>query len=166
MSEPTDVLTAPAPFTVGPGAGPGFILPTRGNGTVKLDAGASAGTVSVLELTMEPGEGPALHRHTREHELWYVLEGEFRFQLGEEIVHQPAGGAAFGPIGVPHTFQNLGPSTGRLLVVTGRAGIEEFFLTYDRLADGPYDASALAEAARVAGVDFIGPPLAVSAPIG
>ena len=154
----------PRPFTVGPGGGQPFALPTRGTGTVKLGTPESGGTLSVLELVMESGEGPGLHVHTREHEIWYVLEGEFRFLLGDDLVHQPTGGLAFGPRGIPHTFQNISAGTGRLLVITGPSGVEEFFLEYDRRATGPYDAEALEAAARVGGLDFFGPPLRVSAP--
>jgi len=151
-------------LTVGPGAGQPFALPTRGSGTVKLGTSHSGGTLSVFELVLEPGEGPGLHVHSREHELWYVLEGEFRFLLDDALVHMPAGGLAFGPSGTPHTFQNIGAGTGRLLVITGPSGLEEFFLEYDRQATGPYDAAALQAAARAGGLDFVGPPLSVSAP--
>jgi hypothetical protein len=64
---------------------------------------------------------------------------------------------------MPHTFQNISAGTGRLLVITGPSGLEDFFLAYDRRATGPYDSTALEEAARVAGLDFVGPPLALSA---
>lgn len=154
----------PASFALGPGAGSPFALPTRGHGTVKLDTCGSAGTLTVLELVMESGQGPGLHVHSREHELWYVLEGEFRFLLGDSLVHEPAGGLAFGPRGTPHAFQNIGAGTGRLLVITGPSGLEEFFLEYDRRATGPYDPTVLEEAARVGGVEFVGPPLALSEP--
>ena len=165
MTRPEAATTeGPASFALRPGGGSPFILPTRGHGTVKLDTPGSAGTVTVLELVMEAGEGPGLHVHGREHELWYVLEGEFRFLLGDSLVHQPTGGLAFGPRGTPHTFQNIGTETGRLLAITGPAGVEEFFLEYDRRASGPYDPAALEEAARVAGIEFVGPPLAQSDP--
>jgi mannose-6-phosphate isomerase-like protein (cupin superfamily) len=154
----------PVPMTLGPDEGRRIILPTRGHGIVKLGAADTAGMLSAFELSFESGEGPGAHVHTREHELWYVLEGEFRFQLGESLVHQPAGGLAFGPRGTPHTFQNVGDGVGRLLVITGPAGLEDFFLAYDRLARGPYEVEALAEAARLGGLEFVGPPLAVSAP--
>jgi mannose-6-phosphate isomerase-like protein (cupin superfamily) len=154
----------PAPSTVGPGEGRPIILPTRGHGTVKLGTSDSGGTLSAFELLMEPGEGPGVHVHSREHELWYVLEGEFRFLLGDALVHVPTGGLAFGPRGMPHTFQNIGAGTGRLLVITGPSGLEEFFLRYDQQASGPYDASALEAAAQVGGLAFVGPPLGLSAP--
>ncbi|HTF52696.1 MAG TPA: cupin domain-containing protein [Pseudonocardia sp.] len=154
----------PAPFTLGPSGGRRFALPTRGSGTVKLGAAGSDGTVSAFELVMESGEGPGLHVHSREHELWYVLEGEFRFLLGDALVHQPTGGLAFGPRGIPHTFQNIGAGTGRLLVITSPSGLEEFFLEYDRRASGPYDAEALQAAARVGELNFVGPPLKIATP--
>jgi mannose-6-phosphate isomerase-like protein (cupin superfamily) len=149
-------------ITVGPAEGTPFILPTKGHGVVKLDAAATDGALSAFELVLEPGEGPGKHVHSREHELWYVLEGEFRFLLGEQLVHQPTGGLAFGPRGLSHTFQNVGSTQGRLLVITARAGLESFFLAYDRLASGPYDMDALAAAAAAGGIEFTGPPLSAT----
>ncbi|MFC0542212.1 cupin domain-containing protein [Kutzneria chonburiensis] len=145
--------------TVGAAEGTPIILPARGYGLVKLGAADTAGSLSAFELVFEPGEGPGEHVHTRDHELWYVLDGDFRFLLGQELVHQSTGGLAFGPRGTPHTFQNIGDTPGRLLVITAPAGLEGFFLEYDRRADGPYDMDALAAAAEVGGLDFVGPPL-------
>ncbi len=153
-------------LTVEPGGGQPFRLPTRAFGTVKLDATDTGGTLSAFELTMESGQGPGLHVHSREHELWYVLEGEFRFLLGDAMVNQMAGGLAFGPSGTPHTFQNIGAGTGRLLVITGPSGLEDFFREYDRRATGPFDPEALEAAAQAGGIEFVGPPLAISAPPG
>jgi hypothetical protein len=51
-----------------------------------------------------------------------------------------------------------------LLVITGPSGLEDFFLEYDRRANGPHDPTALDAAARVGGLDFVGPPLALSDP--
>ena len=157
-------MTGPPPTTVGPAEGTSFILPTRGHGLVKLGAADSGGVLSAFELVLEAGEGPGEHVHTREHELWYVLDGEFRFLLGDTLIHQATGGLAFGPRGTPHTFRNVGTAPGRLLVVTGPAGLEDFFLHYDRHADGPYDERALASAARAGGLDFTGPPLSADEP--
>ena len=152
-------MTEPPPTTVGPTEGTPIILPTRGHGLIKLGSADSGGVLSAFELVFEPGEGPAEHVHSREHELWYVLDGEFRFLLGDALIHQPTGGLAFGPRGTPHTFQNVGTTPGRLLVITGPAGLEDFLLDYDRRASGSYDADALAAAAQAGGLDFTGPPL-------
>jgi mannose-6-phosphate isomerase-like protein (cupin superfamily) len=153
-------IAAPPPLAVGPGDGRPFILPTRGQGMIMLGTADTGGMLSVFEVALEPGEGPGVHVHGREHEVWYVLEGEFRFLLGDTLVEQQAGGLAFGPIGTPHTFQNVGTGIGRLLVVTGPSGLEDFFLTYDREASGHGDAGALRTAACAAGLTLVGPPLA------
>ena len=90
MTRREETLTeGPAALTVGPGGGQPFALPTRGWGSVKIATTASGGTLSVFELVIESGEGPGVLVHSREHELWYVLEGEFRFLLGDALVHQP-----------------------------------------------------------------------------
>ena len=75
------------------------------------------------------------------------------------------GGLAFGPRDVPHTFQNVGDTPGRLLVVSAPAGMEEFFQNYTHLLPDRADQAALAELSHAVGVSFVGPPLAVSDPL-
>ena len=55
----------------------------------------SGGALLALENVIAPGDGPPLHRHEREDEAWYVIEGDLSFQLGEEIAAAP--GARFAP---------------------------------------------------------------------
>ncbi len=57
------------------------------------------------------GEGPVLHVHPYD-EVFVILEGRARFHVGDEVVEAEAGDVVFGPRGVPHRFENLGP--GRL----------------------------------------------------
>ena len=78
-------------------------------------------------MIIGPKQGPALHTHHRDDELWVVLEGDFRFKTGGAILPASTGGMAFGPRGTPHAFQNLGDVPGRLLVVTTPSGLEGFF---------------------------------------
>jgi mannose-6-phosphate isomerase-like protein (cupin superfamily) len=49
-----------------------------------------------------------LHVHHEDDEAWYVLEGALAFQLGDQVVEVEAGGAAFAPRGVAHTYQRNG----------------------------------------------------------
>jgi quercetin dioxygenase-like cupin family protein len=65
------------------------------------------GSLTVLELVIGPKQGPALHTHLREDELWYVLDGDFRFKTGGAMFRVSTGGMAFGPRGTPHAFQAL-----------------------------------------------------------
>lgn len=157
--------TTQAPFAVLPGEGRPLRTATGGSVTVKADTGDTAGALTVLEFVTGPKDGPALHTHVREDELWWVLEGEYRFRLGDDVVGVPQGGMAFGPRGLPHSFQNVGDTPGRLLVVTTPSGLERFFARFAELPPGSIDPDALAEIGRANGIQVVGPPLAVSDPL-
>jgi hypothetical protein len=46
-----------------------------------------------------------LHSHTREDEVWFVLEGEIAFTLGEETIIAGPGTFVYIPRDTPHTFR-------------------------------------------------------------
>ena len=80
---------------------------------------------------MQPGTpGPVPHRHSREDELWYILEGQLEFRIGERgertLVAGP-GETVFGPRGIPHTFRAVGTIPARYVFVVAPAGLEKFF---------------------------------------
>jgi len=76
---------------------------------------ALGGPVTVLAYgTDTPGAGPRLHVHPYD-ETFIVLEGRARFFVGETVIDAAAGEIVFGPAGIPHRFENLGP--GRLQTV-------------------------------------------------
>jgi uncharacterized cupin superfamily protein len=104
-----------------------------------------------------------VHAHLREDKLWYVLDGEFRFKAGDEILRVSTGGMAFGPRGLPHAFQNIGDSLGRLLVVTTPSGLERFFAQTDQL-QRPVDPEQIAAIGLVNWMEFSAPPLGISDP--
>ena len=60
------------------------------------------------------GAGPRLHVHPYD-ETFIVTEGRARFFVGETTLDAAAGDVVFGPAGVPHRFENLGP--GRLQTI-------------------------------------------------
>lgn len=133
--------------------------------TVKADTSDTNGSLTVLEFSVEPKEGPGLHTHLREDELWYVIEGDFRFKAGDAILRASAGGMAFGPRGTPHCFQNIGDAPGRLLVITTPSGLERFFEQLAELMPGPVGAEQFAAIGRANWIDFVGPPLGVTDPL-
>ncbi len=45
-----------------------------------------------------------LHAHTQEDEVWYVLEGEIAFTVGERAQVGGPGTFVYSPRGTPHTF--------------------------------------------------------------
>ncbi|MFL5911689.1 MAG: cupin domain-containing protein [Gaiellaceae bacterium] len=123
----------------------------------------TGGALAAMDVTVSPGEGPPLHVHTREDEFAYVIEGEFRWKLGDELRDAPAGSFVFIPRGLAHCFQNVGAQPGRQLVMFSPSGMEGFF---DRLSDSTeLDLEAFTAAAGAHGMEVVGPPLAQSDPL-
>ena len=76
------------------------------------------GAFSMVEWAPEPGApGSSVHIHRTTEEAFYVLEGTFEFQLGEETVEASAGAFVFAPKGTKHAFWNQGPTLAKMLVM-------------------------------------------------
>ena len=86
-----------------------------------------------------------LHRHTREDEYSFVLEGSVGALLGDEVVIGKPGDLIFKPRGQWHTFWNAGDTPARILEIISPAGFEDFFAELDGLGgalQAPPDALA------------------------
>ena len=93
-----------------------------GQSTFKVLSEQTGGAYARLEQQVPPGQGPPLHVHRHETEIFYVLEGLFEITLGDRTVEAPPGALAVGPRDIPHTFRNVGPTPSKLLltVIPGR----------------------------------------------
>ncbi|RJO68463.1 cupin domain-containing protein [Nocardia panacis] len=103
-----------------------------------LDAPATGGSVSTLEVTMGRGaDGAVPHYHTKSDELFYVAEGELQVMAGDRIVTVGAGGAVSVPRFMPHAFGAAPESSARILIAL-MPGVERFayFRVLERLAAG------------------------------
>ena len=91
--------------------------------------GAEAGErFSLVEHPLSPRALAApLHRHNREDEYSYVLEGRLGALLGDEVVIGEPGDLVFKPRGQWHTFWNAGDAPARILEIISPAGFERFF---------------------------------------
>jgi quercetin dioxygenase-like cupin family protein len=86
----------------------------------------SSGAFSLFEATLVPGTEPPPHVHSREDELFYVLEGEFDVYVGEEVFNGKTGECIFLPRFKPHAFIIRSPQL-RLLILFAPGGLEEAF---------------------------------------
>jgi len=121
------------------------------------------GTLTAFENLVASGEGPPLHTHANEDEAIYILDGDVRFKLGDEIQTGAAGSYVFIPRGTPHAWQNVGGGPARMLFHFTPSGMERFFDVFAALeAPGP---SAFATVCAEVGMDVVGPPLAQSDPV-
>jgi mannose-6-phosphate isomerase-like protein (cupin superfamily) len=83
---------------------------------------------SLVEHPMSPRALAApLHRHTREDEYSYVLEGRMGALLGDEVLEAGPGDLVFKPRDQWHTFWNAGDESCRILEIIAPAGFEQFF---------------------------------------
>jgi mannose-6-phosphate isomerase-like protein (cupin superfamily) len=107
-----------------------------------------------------------LHAHSREAEVWYVLEGEITFYIGDEVKTVGAGSFAYIPVNVPHTFQ-VRSNTARWFGIGTPAGLDEWFfetgipaqtLTLPPPPDGLPDVDAIVASLKAYGTDTLGPP--------
>jgi quercetin dioxygenase-like cupin family protein len=125
--------------------------------------------ISVLEHAARRGDSPPLHVHVNEDEIFHILDGDFRFQIGNEERTGQAGDTVLAPKGVPHTYR-VESNNGRWLTVTAHHQFEEFVRAMSRKAEtkelppsgGPpsRDAiEALTAMAKSFGIDIVGPPL-------
>jgi quercetin dioxygenase-like cupin family protein len=88
----------------------------------------SGGSFSLVEHPIPPRTLVApLHRHEREDEYSYVLEGRMGAQLGDDVVYAEAGDLVFKPRNQWHTFWNAGDAPCRILEIISPAGFEHFF---------------------------------------
>jgi quercetin dioxygenase-like cupin family protein len=93
-----------------------------------IDGVESGGGFALVEHPMEPRALAApMHRHTREDEYSFVLEGRVGAILGGEVVYAEAGDLLFKPRGQWHTFWNATDRPARLLEIISPAGFETFF---------------------------------------
>ena len=152
-------------FSVQPGEGALLETPIGDSVCVKTSTRNTQGSLTVLEFVISPMNGPALHTHVREDEVWYVLEGDYRFKVGDAMFRVSEGGMAFGPRGAPHGFQNIGDTPGRLLVIATPSGVERFFEQCAELLPGPLDTEALAAVTDANWAKLAGQPLGVSDPL-
>ena len=99
-----------------------------------VDGTESGGGFSLVEHPMEPRALAApMHRHSREDEYSFVLEGRVGADLGGEIVYGEVGDLIFKPKGQWHTFWNAGDVPARILEIITPAGLEEMFAKFGAL---------------------------------
>lgn len=128
--------------------------------TTKVSTQDSGGNLYVFEHADMGKGGPPRHVHFHQDEWFYVLKGEFAFQIGEEAFRLTAGHSVFAPRLVPHAWACV-RDPGTLLTLVSPAGTFETFLretTRHRQLPLP-DEVARAFAAH--DMEVVGPPLPV-----
>ena len=112
-------------------------------------AADTQGKLSIVEHPIPPRTLAApLHRHEREDEYSYVLEGTMGVLLGTEAAVAGPGTLVFKPRGQWHTFWNAGAGACRVLEIIAPGGFEEMFAEMGADPDAMTGESAAALDAR------------------
>ncbi|TWT92676.1 cupin domain-containing protein [Stieleria varia] len=128
--------------------------------TIKATAADTNGVCTILETVVPAGAGPPCHRHHRESETFYVIDGDFVFAIGDDTVHAGPGSFLIAPPGIAHQFRNTSDRPGKLLITCHPAGFEDFVLEFAKIpVDAPPDPIAMAAIGEKFGIDFLPPML-------
>ena len=120
---------------------------------------AADGGLLVLENTFHARGGPPRHLHPGQDEWFYILEGEFVIEVGDQRHTLRPGDSVLGPRRVPHVWAFAGDAPGRILVAFTPAGrMEAFFREVTKAGAMPPQDPALW---RKHGMELRGPSLPV-----
>lgn len=141
--------------------------------SLRLASAENSGAISIIEHRMPFGLAPPLHVHKNEDEIFHIMEGTMRFEIGGMTKLAHAGDVICAPKGVAHSF--VVESTGGAHCLTIVRGTD--FETMVQQAATPAhpseeprlvaptakDVENLANACARNGIEIIGPPLAMAA---
>jgi len=75
---------------------------------VKISGSDTDGDLAIFEQTsVSQGKGTPLHLHHSQDEIFYVLEGAYYFQVGEQKFNFKTGDSIFLPRKVPHAWTQV-----------------------------------------------------------
>jgi mannose-6-phosphate isomerase-like protein (cupin superfamily) len=143
-----------------PANGPRKVGPTDGKSIDMQSFGVrfmawsedTGGGFSLVEHPIPPRALVApLHKHSREDEYSYVLEGRMGAQLGDDVVYADTGDLVFKPRAQWHTFWNAGDQPCRILEIISPGGFEHCF---DEMGSPDFDPQQLEELAAGYGLEL------------
>ena len=105
---------------------------------VKISGKDTDGGLAIFQQTsLSQGRGTPLHIHPFQDEIFYVVEGAYYFQVGDDKFNLTTGENIFLPRNVPHAWTQVSEK-GKMNVTFQPAGkLEEFFVTLSNLDHEP-----------------------------
>lgn len=146
------------PSIVQPGEGKHLRIFAGVEFRVKVSSEDSGGEFTLMDATNPAGTYLPPHIHRREDETFYILEGEFQFDVDGAILRAGPGATVFAPRGIPHAFKVTSSTPGRVLVMTTPGGIERCMEELSALPSNPPEMARVFEVAGRHGIEFLPPP--------
>jgi len=101
---------------------------TLNNLDLKLGGEDTDGALAVFEQTgFTPNGGPPLHIHPNQDEWFFIIEGEYLFQVGEDKHTMKVGDLIFLPRNVPHAFVQITEKAKTIVSYLPAGKMEDFF---------------------------------------
>ena len=154
---------AKKPFKVAAGKGrfgESFLYKGKHPNDIKISGKDTNDQVAMFEYIGYEKIGPSLHVHFDQDEVFYVVEGNYRFVVGDETMMMAPGDTIFLPRNIPHSWIQL-TDKGKMVYLVQPAGkAEEFFRTMNNLKQAPTreEVDRIHEAC---GMKVVGPPLSL-----
>ncbi len=128
---------------------------------IKISGKDTENDLAVFEqIGLTPKGGPPLHIHPEQDEWFYVIDGEYLFQVDEDRYQLKAGDTIFLPRNVKHAFIQL-TEIGKMIVSYLPAGkMEEFFAVTDKWTSPPSE-DEISKVFAEHGMQVVGPALKV-----
>lgn len=132
---------------------------TLNNLDIKISGSDTDGELAVFEQTgYTPNGGPPLHVHLHQDEWFFVTEGEYLFQVGEDKYTMKAGDTIFLPRNIPHAFIQLTEKARTIVSYLPAGSMEDFFKTTDSWTTPP-SKEEVNKVFEDHGMKVVGPPL-------
>jgi quercetin dioxygenase-like cupin family protein len=136
------------------------ILGGKNANDIKVSQKDTNGDLTIFEYTGSEKGGPPLHVHAHQDEIFFIVQGEYLFQVGEDKHNLKAGDTIFLPRMLPHAFAQLS-DTGKMFFLFQPSGkMEDFFRVMGNLTSAP----APEQGAKIFAdhdMKVVGPPLQV-----
>lgn len=152
------------PFIVKNGKGrfgESFLYKGKNPNDIKISGKDTAGQLAVFEYIGFEKTGPSLHVHLHQDEVFYVVQGRYRFSVNGKLSELEAGDTIFLPRNIPHTWVQL-TDYGKLTYLVQPAGkAEEFFRTMNNLKHKP-NKQEIDDIHEACGMRVVGPGLSAT----
>lgn len=126
---------------------------------VKVAGTDTDGRLLLIEQIDTVKGGPPRHFHHSQEEWFYVVEGSYVIEVGEERFEMKRGDSVLAPRGIPHVWAHVGDTLGRMLIGFQPAGrMGSFFSEATKLTGVPAGPE-LARLFHDHDMDVVGPPL-------
>lgn len=104
---------------------------------------------------LKPGSGIPPHIHTKEDEIFRVLEGKVEIMVDGKVTQLSAGDMAFAPKNLVHSWKVVGDENAKMWASAFPSGMEHMFQELHAMPPGPPDFKKISTICQTYGIQFV-----------